>query len=256
MKTDDLYFTHPFSYKTGMEKVSVSVYRLRPKVDNVTQSILTLALSGIEEFLASESEKYTQKYKGNVRVIDFFNNDGTLKYDGISIEREVQLEKTNCYKNLAAVFSFSFETPDNDKKMFRMVAKKTKINFSKCKTSQKKGTVKASVKWGFEAVWLADGEPKRIAIYQEFDFNDVKLTGINETRDPEKERNDFQSSENHEMIGSWIPFFPEEAVLNIHCEIIESDKTSYGNVIQSVDAFSKDCANGMGFANWLITGEC
>jgi hypothetical protein len=250
MKTDDLYFTHPFSYKTGMEKVSVSVYRLRPKVDNVTQVIFTLALSGIEEFLAPESEKYTQKYKGNVRVIDFFNNDGTLKYDGISIEREVQLEKTNSYKNLAAVFSFSFETPDNDKKMFRLVAKKPTINFSKCKTSQKKGTVNASVKWGFEAVWLADGEPKRKAIYQEeFDFHDVKLTGINEIRDPEKQRNDFPSSDNHETNGSWISFFPDEAVLNIHCEIVESDETSYGNVIQSVAAFSKDCGNGMGFAS-------
>ena len=226
MKTDDLHFAHPFSYKTGMENVSVSVYRLRPKVEHVTQGILTLALSGIEEFLAKESEKYTQKYKGNVRVIDFFNNDGTLKYDGIFIEREVQLEKNNSHKNLAAVFSFSLETPDNDKKMFRLVAKKPKINFSKCKTPQHKGIVNASVKWGFEAVWLADGEPKRIAIYQEeFDFNDVKLTGINETRNPEKERKDFPSSENHEKIGSWIPFFPEEAVLNIHCEIVESDET-------------------------------
>jgi hypothetical protein len=227
MKTDDLHFTHPFSYKTGMEKVSVSVYRLRPKVDNVTQAILTLAPSSIKEFLATESEKYTQKYKGNVRIIDFFNNDGTLKYDGISIEREVQLEKNNSYKNLAAVFSFSFETPDDDKKVFRLVAKKPKINFSRCKTSQRKGTINASVKWDFEAVWLADGEPKRQAIYQqEFDFNDVKLTGINEPWNPEKDWKDFPSSENHETIGSWIPFFPEEAVLNIHCEIVESDEKS------------------------------
>jgi len=239
MKTDDLYFAHPFSYKTGMENVTVSVYRLRPKVEHITQGILTLALSGIEEFLAKESEKYTQKYKGNVRVIDFFNNDGTLKYDGIIIEREVQLEKTDNHKNLATIFSFSFETPDNNKKLFRLVAKKPKINFSKCKTPQNKCTVNASVKWGFEAVWLADGEPKRIAIYQEeFDFNDVKLTGINETRNPEKERKDFPNSENHEAIGSWIPFFPEEAVLNIHCEIVESAEA--GKELEQVSVLQKD----------------
>ena len=239
MKTDDLHFAHPFSYKTGMEKVSVSVCGVRPKVDNVTQAILTLALSGIEEILATESEKYTQTYKGNVRVIDFFNNDGTLKYDGIFIEREVQLEKNSNHKNLAAVFSFSFETPDNDKKMFRLVAKKPKINFSKCKTPQKKGTVDACVKWVFEAVWLADGEPKRKAIYQEdFDFNDVKLTGIDEIRNPEKERKDFPSDENHDTIGSWIPFFPEEAVLNIHCEIVESDET--GKEFEQAGRFLKD----------------
>jgi hypothetical protein len=239
MKTDDLHFAHPFSYKTGMEKVSVSVYRVRPKVDNVTQAILTLALSGIEEILATESEKYTQTYKGNVRVIDFFNNDGTLKYDGIFIEREVLLEKNNSHKNLAAVFSFSFETPDNGKKLFRLVAKKPTINFSKCKTPQNKGTIDACVKWGFEAVWLADREPKRQAIYQEeFDFNDVKLTGINETRNPEKERKDFPSSENHEKIGSWIPFFPEEAVLNIHCEIVESDET--GKEFEQVSVILKE----------------
>ena len=239
MKTDDLHFTHPFSYKTGMEKVSVSVYRLRPKVENVTQAILTLAPSSIKEFLATESEKYTQKYKGNVRIIDFFNNDGTLKYDGISIEREVQLEKNSCHKNLAAIFSFSFQVPDNSKEMFRLVSKKPTINFSKCKTSQEKGTIDACVKWIFEAVWLDNEKPKKQIIYQEeFDFNDVKLTGINETRNPEKEREDFPNSENHEAIGSWIPFFPEEAVLNIHCEIVESDET--GKELEQVSVLLKD----------------
>lgn len=87
MKTLDLRFKHPFSCKTGREKITVSVYRLEKNqngeaIDGIVDSIFKIALSGVQELLAKEMEKYTQKYKGNLGIIDF-NGDQKLNYDGI-----------------------------------------------------------------------------------------------------------------------------------------------------------------------------
>lgn len=92
----------------------------------------------------------------------------------------------------------------------------------------------------FEAVWLGKEEVKKQIIYEEeFDFNDLKLSGRKEYRkNPDKPLAQPRTFSNNEMIGSWIPFCPNEAALNIRCEIVESDEA--GKRLEQANRLLKD----------------
>ena len=262
---------HEYSKKTGKEKVTVSLTRKKelaqkPKFLALEAGGLIifgieLVVSATQEFLSKEAEKYTQEYKGKLGEIDFFKNDGSLNYDGLRINRDVQLDEKDKSKKLAADFNFQFELSKN-KNAFRIIPQKPVVYYAKCKTKNGDDEIDAKVNIVMEAVWTKDGEPKKQIVFDEsFDFTDLKLMGDIKTpslSDLKTEESivfpntlipDIESWNKGKIElkkdeadlpgkGGWIPVFPKDAAFNIRCMVIESD--DYGKRFEKAQELVKD----------------